>query len=228
MILTRVKDILRTEGLLSLATRVAVYLKSSLSHSIFLHRTYYLYEQTLGDFNEEDFIPRIQNITCEFVSTNQQASKLAANGFEDIRSRLLNTKRFLDGGAIACCIYHGRELVHISWIVTTEQAKSTVGYAPLQVHFSNNEACTAHASTVPKYRGKGLMTYSRLKRLQYMKERGIISTRNTVHTSNTSVQKILTKLGATRYARARHIKIFWWQYWREVPIQDTDVTNVTS
>ena len=224
MLFTRVKDILRTEGLISLVNRVAAFL----IRSFFRYRTFYLYEHTMGNHNEADFMPRMQDFTFKLVSTNQQASELAANGFEDFRSRFLNARRSLDNGAIAFCIFHGLELAHIGWVAMTEKAKSAMDYLPYQVHFSDNQACTGGTVTVPKYRGKGFMTYGIFKRFEYLRKHGVTASRNAVNTSNITSQKVHAKFGPTIYARARYIKILWWQFWKEVPILHTGVTNLSN
>ena len=224
MLFTRVKDILRTEGLISLVNRVAAFL----IRSFFRYGTFYLYEHTMGNHNEADFMPRMQDFTFKLVSTNQQASELAANGFEDFRSRFLNARRSLDNGAIAFCIFHGLELAHIGWVAMTEKAKSAIDYLPYQVHFSDNQACTGSSVTVPKYRGKGFMTYGFFKRFEYLRKHGITTSRNAVNTSNIISQKAHAKFGPIIYARARYIKILWWQFLKEVPIEHTAVTNLSN
>ena len=213
---TRAKDILRTEGLISLINRVVALL---IRH-IFSYSTVYLYEHTMCNHDEADFIPRMQDLTCKLVSTNQQASEVAKNGFEDIRS-LYFSRRNLDNGAIAFCIFHGQQLVHIGWMAMTKEAKSAFDPLPYQVYFSDNEACTGGIFTVPRYRGKGLMTYGCFKRFEYLRKHGITTTRNAVRISNITSQKVHGKFGPTIYARARHIKILWWQFWKEVPIEHT-------
>lgn len=131
VLLTKIKDILRTEGLISLINRGAAFL---IPH-LFRYGTFYLYEHTMRNHNEADFVPRMQDFTFKLVSTNQQASELAANGFEDFRRHFLYAKRSLDKGAIAFCIFHGLELAHIGWVAMTEKAKSAIDSLPYQVHF---------------------------------------------------------------------------------------------
>ncbi|MFC1980355.1 hypothetical protein ACFLVS_05900, partial [Chloroflexota bacterium] len=213
-----------TEGLISLINRGAAFL----IRSIFRYGTFYLYEHTMGNHNEADFMPRMQDFTFKLVSTNQQASELAANGFEDFRSRFLNARRSLDNGAIAFCIFHGSELAHIGWVAITEKAKRTIDHLLYQVQFSDNQACTGGTVTVPKYRGKGFMAYGYFQRFEYLRKHGITTSLNAVNTSNIISQKVHAKFGPTIYARARYIKILWWQFWKEVPIELAAVTNLSN
>lgn len=227
MLLRRIKDIRKTEGFISLIKRLVVYLTRSLIHSFLLYRNYYLYEHPIGSYNhnEADFMPRMQNFTLEIISSNQQASELAANGFEDLRIRFLNARRRLDRGAIAFCIFQRFELAHIGWVFMTEKIKSAIGAPPYLVRFSDNQACTGGSLTLPKYRGKGLMTYGYFKRLEYLRKQGFTSSRGSVNTSNIAAQKVHAKFGPTIYARARHVKVLLWQYWKEVPIEQTEEGN---
>ncbi|HEY92590.1 MAG TPA: GNAT family N-acetyltransferase [Dehalococcoidia bacterium] len=224
MLLIRVKYILRTEGLISLVNRAA----SSLIRRIFHYGTFYLYEHTTGNHYEADFMPRMQDFTFKLVATNQQASELAANSFEDFRGRFLNSRRGLDKGAIAFCIFHGLELAHIGWVAMTEEAKNTFDTLPYYVNFLDNQACTGGTITVPKYRGKGLMTYGYFKRFEYLRKHGITTSRNAVNAGNVASQKVHAKFGPIIYARARYIKILWWKFWKEVPIEHTTVTNLPN
>lgn len=219
MVITKIKDILKTEGPISLVKKIAVFLISSLFH--FRYGTYYLYEHPIGNYNlnEADFMPRMQDFTLEVVSTNQQASELAGSGFEDIRLRFPKAERNLDNGAIAFCVFHGLEITHICWIALTERAKSGFDHLPYQVYFLDKQACTGGTFTEPKYRGKGLMTYGYFKRFEYLREHGITSSRNAVETSNISSQRVHAKFGPNIYARARYIKILRWRFWKEIPVQ---------
>ena len=221
MLLIRVKYILRTEGLISLVNRTVVFL---IRH-IFCYETFYLYEHTTGNHNEADFMPRMQDFTVKLVATNQQASELVANGFEDFRGCLLNSRRGLDNGAIILCIFRGLELAHTGWVAMTEEAKCTFDPPPYQVNFSDNQACTGGTITVPKYRGKGLMAYGYFKRFEYLRKHGITTSRNAVNTGNVTSQKVHAKFGPIIYARARYIKTLRWKFWKEMPIEHTAVTN---
>lgn len=89
----------------------------------------------------------------------------------------------------------------------TEEAKSTFDPLPYQVNLSDNQACTGGTITVPKYRGKGLMTYGYFKRFEYLRKHGITTSRNVVNAGNVTSQKVHAKFGPIIYARARYIKI---------------------
>jgi len=181
------------------------------------YRTYYLYEHTLKERNEADFVPRIQNLAFEIVATNQQADELSAIGL-DFCSHFINAKRGLDKGAVAFCFFVGQELAHIGRVAMTEEAKKTFDSLPYRVNFSNKQAWTGGTWTNPKYRGRGLMVYSYFKRLQFLKERGMKSSRNAVDTGNIASQKALAKFDPEIYGRGRYLKILWWNFWKKTPL----------
>ena len=209
----RVKNVLQSEGLVPLLRRGFAFLVDY----FFKYETLYLYEYTMKERNEADFMPKVQNFTFQVVSTNQQANELAANGF-DLRSFSIYARRRLDKGAIAFCILIGRELVHIGWVAMTEEAKNTFEPFPYRVDFLNKEACTGGTITIPKYEGKGLMTYGYYKRFQFLKEKGIVTSRNTVAVSNIASQKVHAKFGPKIYAKVYYLKVLRWRFWKETPL----------
>jgi hypothetical protein len=85
-------------------------------------------------------MPKIDDFALKIVSTNEEADELEAQGLE-FRSQVLNARKRLDKGAIAFCIFVGKELANVSWVAMTLEAKNSLGQPPFRVDFSNNEAC---------------------------------------------------------------------------------------
>lgn len=210
---TRAKYIFQTEGLTPLLRRGFTFLAGY----FFQYGTLYLYEFTVKERNEADFLPRIRDFTFKVVTTNQQADELAADGLE-FRSHVINARQRLDKGAIAFCVFIDGELASIGWVAMTEEAKKSLTRLPIQVGFSSNEAYTGGAETNPKYRGMGLAPYVVFKRLQFLKERGRVAVRAVVATNNIASQRLHARLGSKRYAEARYLKLLWWKSWREKPL----------
>ncbi len=167
-------------------------------------------------------MPRIQNFTFKIISTTQQADELADEGFEF--HALDGYRDDLNRGVIAFCVFVGRELVHIGWVAMTEEAKKSAEDLPYRVVFSNKVACTGGTRTIPKYRGNGLMAYGYFKRFRFLKERGILTSRNAVNAENIVSQKVHAKFGPKIHAKARHIRILKWQLWIEKPL-DIDLST---
>lgn len=219
VILRRAKHIFQTEGLPSLLRQGVKFLNRG---HLFHHETYYLYEHTLKERNEADFMPKTNNFTFKIVSSAQQVDELAAEGL-DLDLYFIDARQNLDKGAIAFCIFIGRELAHIGWVAITEKAKKTFDTESYQVDFSNNEACTGGTWTHPRYRGRGLMVYGYFKRFQFLRERGITVSRNAVVTKNIISQRGHAKFGPKRYAKGHHLKILRWEFWKETPLTHVGV-----
>jgi len=216
-IVSKIKQVLKTEGLIPLLRRGFPFL----SRYFLQYSKFYLYRHKLKERNKADFMPRIQGFTLKVVSTNKQADQISANGFEDFRQQFINARRGLDKGAIAFCVYVGSELAHIGWVAMSREAKNTFDNLSYYVDFSGKEACTGGTVTIPKYRGKGLMAYGYFVRFQFLKQRGIVATRNAVNTNNIASQKVMAKFGPDMYARARYLKILRWKFWREIQLTKT-------
>ena len=225
MILKRVTYVLRTEGLKSLLRRGFAFLL----RPIFCHETYYLLELSIQDQESvpEDFRPDLPELTYRFVTTNQQADELATQ-FDDFRVRSLNTRERLDKGAIAFCIYVGRELAYILWTATSEPGRKTFVDVPYRVDFASKEICTGSEETMPQFRRKGLKTYSSLLRYQYFKERGVTTLRCDVMKENIVSLRANARFGHRIYAKGSYVKLLGWRFWRETPLSSDEPSQTTE
>lgn len=211
--LKRAKDILKTEGLKPLLTRGFDFVKVWFLE----YGDYYLYEYTLKERNEADFLPQIQDFTLKIISSNEEADKLAEAMGSDFRRRFVTARSMLDKGAIAFCIFVKGEIAHIGWVALSEEAHKAVDNLPYRVGFLNHEACTGGTQTIPQYRVKGLMAYGYFKRFEFLKEKGIVVSRNAVAKSNIASQKAHAKFSPRVYAEASHLRLLWWHFWKEKP-----------
>jgi len=209
----RLKAIVQTEGILYLVQGTL----RLIANYCFQCSTFYVYQYTMTERNEADFLPKIKDLTFHMVTTNEQADELALRGF-DFRFYSLYAARRLNKGAIAFCFFVGHELAHIGWVALNKEAKDTFDPHPYHVDFKNKEACTGGSFTIPKYGRQGLMTYGYYKRLEFLKEHGVKNSRNIVNIRNIASQKAQTKLNPEIRAKAFYLKILWWQYWKQIPI----------
>lgn len=212
--LKRARDILRTEGLKPLLMRGFAFM----GDWFFEYGDYYLYEYTLKERNEADFLPKIRDFTLKIISSNEEADKLAEAIGSDFRRRFVTASSKLDKGAIAFCIFVKGEIAHIGWVALSEQAHKAVDNLPYRVDFSNHEACTGGTQTIPEYRNKGLMAYGYFKRFQFLREKGIVVSRNAVAKSNIASRKAHARFSPRVYAEARYCKLLWWHFWKEKPL----------
>ncbi|MFC2039466.1 hypothetical protein ACFLST_01615 [Chloroflexota bacterium] len=208
------KQIFTTHGLVALVRQGFSFV---IPPQLFEYGTYYLYEdatENITRLNEADFMPKIDNFTLKIVSTNHEADELEAKGLE-FRSHDRIYRDRLDKGAIAFCIFVGRDLAHVGWVAMNEQAQKAVLRLPLQIKFSNDEAFSGGSRTNRRYRGNGLHVYSTFKLTEYLCDKGRVVNRGAVQTSSIVSQKTFAKFGHRIYAEARYLKILWWKSWKE-------------
>jgi hypothetical protein len=211
--LNRIKYVFKHNGLSGLAGHIF----SFLAQRVFIHERYYLLEHRIGDKLEGDYLPRIKDYSCQIITNIEEADKLVSRGF-DFYSIAFNTRRRLEKGAIACCILIGRDIAHAGWMAFNEEAKNTWNDFPYRVNFRGAEACSGGAVTLPKYEGKGLMTYGLCKRLEFLREKGITRSHTITAVSNAASLKVQAKLSYKIYARVNYFKILRWTYWKETPV----------
>ena len=127
----RAKRIFQSEGLLPLLRIGFAFLVGC----IFRYKTYYLTERSIQSqkMNPNNFLPQIPNLNCRFVTTNQQADQLLANGFVDFRQYCINGRKRLDNEAIAFRIFAGREPAYMIWTATSEAQKIPAGPPPTMI-----------------------------------------------------------------------------------------------
>lgn len=210
VLLGRAKDVLQKEGLIPVLRRGSALVASQ----FFQYENFYLHEHKLQERNEADFLPKLQDFTFKMVSSNKEADELASNIGIDFRKRFVDSRRRLDKGAIAFGIFVNGEIAHIGWVALSEEAKKAVDSLPFKVDFSNKEACTGGTATVPEYRGKGLMVYGYFKRLEFLRERGVILSRSSVAVDNIASQKAHARFSYKIYAEARYLRLLWWKLLR--------------
>jgi len=214
ILLRRAKDILQTEGLATLLRRSLKFVQAW----FFKCGEYYLYELALGGTSQVDFMPSVNGLTCEIISTNNEADALAAAVGFDFRRRFINARKSLDKGAIAFCVLFKGQMASIGWVALSEEAKKSLYSLPQKVDFSKGEAYIGGLETIPEYRRKDLASYGSVRRLQFLNERGITNTRYAVSASNIGAQTLAAKFGLEKYAEARYLKLLWWKSWTEIPL----------
>jgi len=217
VLLRRARDIIQTEGLKRLPGRGFRYL----GHRIVTYADVYLYEHSLQERNEVDFLPRISDFTFKIVSSNEEADELAAVTGCDFRQIFGNARKGLEKGAVAFCVFVDGEIAHIGWAGMSKEAKNTFDPSPYRVDFSNGEACTGGTFTVSKYRGLGLMAYVYYKRFEYLRDKGFTVSRNAVAVDNIVSQKVHAKFSPRIRARARYLRLPGLDFRRETPLERT-------
>ena len=217
-LIPRAREVLREEGAGSVLKRGLPIVKSW----FFEYGNYYLYEHILEDGNEADFLPKVRDFTFNIVSSNEEADALAQSTGVDFRKHFIDSRKRLEKGAIAFCVFIDGEAAHTGWVALNEEARKSVDSLPYEIDFANGEACTGGTGTLTKYRGKRLMVYGYFKRFQFLREKGVKISRNAVDVRNIASQRVHAKFNHKIYARARYLKILWWKSWKELPVLQTE------
>lgn len=215
-LLLRGRYIYRTDGVRMLLKRGVAFV----AHCLFERRTCYLVLHRLENLiqvNESDLIPRADDFSLEIVASNDEADRLEARGL-DFRSQVWGSRRRLDRGAVAVCVFIGDELAHIGWVALSKEACDSLGEPPVAVDFSGGEGCRGGVWTDPKFRRLGLHTYGNFKRLEFMLDKGLVVARGAVAKGNTVALRTNEKLGAEVCGEGRYRRILWWRSWKEKPL----------
>jgi len=220
------KEILRAEGPVSLVRRACAFV----SAWFFERQTYDLYahypqdDRTLGEARP---VSGLVDLRHEIVTTNQQADDLEVEGLE-LRSRANNTRKRLDRGAVASCVFVGSELANIVWVATTQRAKDSLNEPPFKTDFSKNEVWVGDGWTNPKYRRRGLRVHGHLKGTQFLVGRGILVSRYAIAKRNMASLMSTRKVDVHRYAEGRYVRLLHWKFCREIPLSEGQQELPTS
>ena len=213
-LLKRVKEILQTEGVISLVRRGLPFLVER----FFKYQRLYLIQHDLSQEKyKSDILPRMAKFTFKMISTNEEADELEADSLR-FRSYVAKAREKLEAGAIAFCIFVEQELACICWVAMTQRAKDALAEPPYRVDFSNNEACHGGWWTNPKYRGMGLGPFCSVKSLQFLMDGGKVLCRGSVSRHNVASLSAAAKTWVKPHAEARHLRILWWESWKEKPL----------
>jgi hypothetical protein len=220
-----IRGILKHEGVKSLILRGFVFL---LNRSI-MFEDYYVVVVDYKDVdkeNEADFLPRTDNYFGKAISTNQEADELVANGFE-LGAYELNLRTSLDKGAVAICVFVGKEFAHISCLADNPRGKVTVDPRPFNVDFQNGEIVIGKALTVRKFRNFHLRTYGAYILRKYCREKGIKGARFSLRVNNYPAMAIGTQpTNRIVISKCRFIKILWFKHLKEKEMKPTTLKQI--
>ena len=207
----RAAAILREEGPVQLLRSVVAAALSPVAVDWKL----YLYEHSLEPRDRSRFLPRLDAWELRVLHSNAETDAAVADGFEDFRTVFHPARRRLDAGAVAFCVYAGAEFAHVGWLAVNQAGKDAFDAIPYTVAFDAGQACTGGTYTVPKFRGRRLMPYGYYERLEYLRSRGYVSSRNVVGVSNVASQKAHAGFNPIIHGIGHYRRVLWWRSWRE-------------
>jgi len=206
----RVAGVFHNEGLCPLLKKIFQFIREQ----VFNTGTYYLYEHRLRPLEEKDYLPDLKNVHCEIITSNPEADRLEETGLE-WRSQFLYSRAKLNKGGIAVCVFVDKKIACLSWIAINKKAEKSFVHRRYKVNYAEGECSTGGAYTLPQYRNKGLMTYSKFKQLQYLYERGFKTVRCAVKTSNPEQQRVNARFSPVIYDKLHLIKVLRFNFIRQ-------------
>ena len=208
-VLGRAWQLARREGPIALAVAaVRRYVVDS--------RSFYLYDCRLRVWPETRFGPWPDGFDECFVEGNEAADRVSAERC-DFRDIVPHARRALDCGAVAFCLYHGRDVAHVGWLATSQAARRALDPLGFELRFDRGEAWTGAVYTVPRFRSRGLLTYSIVRRFDYLRDAGFSSSKFAVETSNVTSHRVQLRFEPRIYAIGHLFKLFSWRRWSESP-----------
>jgi len=211
----KARQVYQSEGGVALLRRGFRFLV----YCVFEYRSYWLYAERPGDIqelNESDFMPKIADFTPKVVSSNAEADELEAQGFE-FRSQIPDAREILDSGPVGLCVFVGRELANMGWLVTSQRAMDILGGPPCRVDLAGNEIVGTGAWTNPEYRRLRLRAYNRFMSLQVSRERGFEVKRGVIAKRNIAATNSRPGVNPPS-GEGRYLRILWWRSWKERPL----------
>ena len=202
----RAARVARTEGPVGLLSRSVRFLRYNWGRVFCVERVYVCrFELAELDSWPSPLVPA--GFKTHMIASHGDADALAAQGYEDLRERILRARRSLDTGAAALCAYDGRRLAHVGWTVCDSLAKLRFDDVPYTVDFESGEACLGSVYTFPEYRGRGLAPYSTVLRLKYLRSLGYRAVLLAVRADNVASLRANARVGPHSRRAALHVKL---------------------
>jgi len=196
----------REEGLWALASRACRFLRYLISRTFYVEHVY-LCRFDLSSLGAWPVPPPPADFDSRFITSNGDAELVVAEGFEDLRDRVLRASQSLDAGCMALCMYCGQKLAHVGWMARTRNAKQRFDDVPYPVDFAHGDACIGGVFTFPDYRGRGLMAHSLRLRLDYLRASGCTAALSAVVVDNEASLKAMARVGPFSRCRVIHVKL---------------------
>ena len=180
---------------------------------------YYIYEKELNP--DDQSVPIKPGIDCimKVVSTPGELDDLKAHGYS-FKAMVFKPK--LEKGAIAFCLFVGRELASVTWVAPNKEAKVEIDYVPFAVDFERGEVCSGASVTDPSYRGKGLLGHTYSYIFRYLARSGLRKDKFSIAADNVASHKAHARLNPRVTGKGRYLKILRWESWKEQPTGEID------
>lgn len=182
-LMARATRLLKTEGVRGLMLGIGRF-GSTLVQRAFWRESFLVYEFMLTEPGDVSLAPPVAGLEVHVIECEDDADRLALEGYEDFRLVLGTSGRRLESGAVAFCAHVDGVLAHVAWIALSEEAKQSFDVLPYAVDFANGEGCSGGSWTFPRYRGWGIYRYVMGWRLAYLQSHGCALCRNATVADN--------------------------------------------
>jgi len=182
-----------TAGVFSGARRFLGRLLSSLYSAGMLR----MYRLTVAEAAALPVRAPLENLHLRIIESQQDALRLAEEGFDNMLEAVPEAEHKLRCGAVAACAFMGHELASIDWMALSDRAKLVVDSFPYPADFTASDACTGGAFTMPHLRGRGIAAYRFSVQVSYLHSRGRRTCYNAIDVDNIPSQRTVERYGAT-------------------------------
>lgn len=183
----------------------------------FSYGNYYIYEKDLNSIDEEIKIRPKVDCTLKIISNLDELDELIVQSYD---FKAMPFRPRLERSAIAFCLFVGQELASVTWVAPSKEAKKEIDYLPFKVNFEAREVCSGASFTAPAHRGKGLLAYTYSYIFPYLANNSISKDKFSIEVNNIASQKAHAKFNPLITSKGRYLKIFWWEFWKELPMEE--------
>lgn len=200
-------------GLHVLKTEGCYHLFKAVYSHLYCDETYFLYMKALDGNSPVLSINLMDGMELILINSTDQYTKLLDSGF-DFKNTIFRKR--LKTSCKAFCLFENKQLAHVTWIALNNDGKKEIDYLPFKVDFDNGEICSGASYTEPKYRGKGLLSYTYAAIFSYLDEIGITKDIFTINVNNLPSNKALSKFNPSIIGKYRYLKITLWERWVKI------------
>ncbi|MDD5043626.1 MAG: hypothetical protein PHD51_03070 [Patescibacteria group bacterium] len=202
---------LKEEGFFSFCQKALAHLAGS----IFSYNTILVYEKDLTKLDNIYFYPRLDGAVLKIISSIDEYNKAKEGGYSlDIAV----SERWIGEGAIAFCVFVGRDLAHLTWVALNQETKSHIDSNNYQVDFLNKEVASGASKTKKKYLRKGLYLFVYSEIFIFLHNLGKTRDKFTINESNTASRRALEKFNPRIIKKIKCLRILFFSKCRELPL----------
>ena len=178
-----------------------------------------VHEFALTELGDVSLAPPVAGLEVHVIECEDDADRLAREGYEDFRLAIGASGRSLESGAVAFCAHVDRVLAHVAWEALDADAKWSFDTLPYAVDFANGEGCSGGSWTFRPFRNRGIYRHVLGARFQYLLDHGCRICRNAARVDNVAALRGKDRPGRRVCFVGHYRRALWWTDWKEVPVK---------